>query len=49
MRLSASMPADLSALVEQLDKVVDAWSVPRSAQNVLRQMAALLVHMTSAA
>jgi hypothetical protein len=37
------------ALVEQLDTVFNAWSVPGPAQNVLRQMAVLLVHMTDVA
>jgi hypothetical protein len=35
-------------LAEQLDKAFEAWSVPPPAQRVLRQMAALLGHITIA-
>jgi hypothetical protein len=37
------------ALAAQVDKAFDVWTVPFQAQRVLRQMAALLVHMTSEA
>jgi len=37
------------ALAAQVDKAFDVWTIPSQAQRVLRQIAALLVHMTSEA
>jgi hypothetical protein len=45
----SSLQPEARALAAQVDKAFASWTVPPAAQRVLRQMAALLVQMTSEA